>query len=76
MHAPTLLLIGEQEVIVDPAAALERARRLMPDVEGELVPGCRPETCASRREIVDARVREFLGKRAGGRIATASRSVA
>ena len=38
LHAPTLLLIGDHEVISDPAKALERARRLIPDFRGELVP--------------------------------------
>jgi pimeloyl-ACP methyl ester carboxylesterase len=61
MKVPTLLLIGGQEVIADPARALERARRLIPDVEGDLVAGCRHDMCASRHDIVDARVLEFLG---------------
>ena len=38
MRVPTLLLIGDHEVICDPATALARARRLIPDFEGELVP--------------------------------------
>ena len=38
MRVPTLLLIGDHEVISDPATALARARRLIPDFEGELVP--------------------------------------
>jgi pimeloyl-ACP methyl ester carboxylesterase len=62
MKVPTLLLIGREEVISDPARALERARRLIPDFEGELVPGCRHDMCSSRPEVVDARVREFLKK--------------
>lgn len=62
MHVPTLLLIGDHEVISDPARALERARRLVPEFEGELVPGCRHDMCASQHEIVDTRVVEFLQK--------------
>jgi pimeloyl-ACP methyl ester carboxylesterase len=77
MKVPTLLLIGDQEVISDPARALERARRLIPEFEGELVPGCRHDMCSSQHQIVDARVVEFLEKtRADGRTATAERSVA
>jgi pimeloyl-ACP methyl ester carboxylesterase len=60
LHVPTLILYGEQEVICDPARALERARRLIPDFEGALVPRSRHEMCASQHEIVDARVLEFL----------------
>ncbi|MGE5245288.1 MAG: alpha/beta fold hydrolase [Betaproteobacteria bacterium] len=63
LHVPTLLLYGDHEVICDPARALERARRLIPDFRGELVPGSSHEMCASRHEIVDARVLEFLDDR-------------
>ena len=78
MKMPTLLLIGEHEVISDPARALRRARRLIPDFEGELVPGCRHDMCSSRHEIVDARVLAFLKKtRTDDRAAaTTDRSVA
>jgi pimeloyl-ACP methyl ester carboxylesterase len=77
MNVPTLLLIGDHEVISDPAQAMERARRLIRHFEGELVPGCRHDMCASQYEIVDARVLGFLRKtRAGDRTATTERSVA
>jgi pimeloyl-ACP methyl ester carboxylesterase len=77
MKVPTLLLIGDQEVISDPAQALERARRLIPAFEGELVPGCRHDMCASQHHIVDTRVLEFLKTtRTDDRPATAERSVA
>jgi hypothetical protein len=36
MRVPTLLLIGDNEVISDPAKALARARRLIPDFHGDL----------------------------------------
>ena len=62
MRVPTLLLIGDHEVISDPARALARARRLIPDCEGELVPGCRHDMCSSHPHIVDARVVGFLRK--------------
>jgi pimeloyl-ACP methyl ester carboxylesterase len=77
MTVPTLLLIGDQEVISDPARALERAHRLISDFEGELVPGCRHDMSASRHDIVDARVLEFLNKApVDDRATTARRSVA
>lgn len=65
MRVPTLLLIGDHEVISDPTEALARARRLIPDFEGELVPGCRHDMCISQYRIVDARVLEFLKKPPG-----------
>jgi pimeloyl-ACP methyl ester carboxylesterase len=62
MHVPTLLLIGEHEVICDPATALARARRLFPDVQGELVPQSSHDMCFSQHRVVDARVLDFLKK--------------
>ena len=76
MKVPTLLLIGDQEVISDPARALDRARRLIPDCEGELVPGCRHDMCSSQHDIVDARVLDFLEKRGGAHAETEQRFVA
>jgi len=77
MRVPTLLLIGDHEVISDPAKALARARRLIPDLEGELVPRCRHEMCVSQSRIVDARVLEFLRRpRTDDRSAITMRSVA
>jgi len=60
LRVPVLLLIGDREVIYDPAEALARARRLIPNLEGELVPDSGHEMCASQHEIVDARVLGFL----------------
>lgn len=77
MRVPTLLLIGDREVICDPAAALARARRLFPDVRGELVPQSSHEMCFSQYRIVDARVLDFLKKTpAEDRGAITGRSVA
>jgi pimeloyl-ACP methyl ester carboxylesterase len=60
MRVPTLLLMGEQEVIYDPAKALARARRLLPRSEGALLPGCSHDMCVSQHHIVDARMLEFM----------------
>ena len=77
MRVPTLLLIGDHEVICDPATALARARRLFPDVQGELVPESSHDMCFSQRRIVDARVLDFLKKtRTDNRGAITERSVA
>ena len=60
MRVPTLLLVGEHEVICHPTAALDRARRLFPDVQAELVAHSSHDMCSSQHRIVDARVLEFL----------------
>jgi len=60
LKVPVLLLIGDGEVIYDPAKALDRASRLIPNFEGELVQGGNHGVCGSHYPIVDARVLEFL----------------
>jgi pimeloyl-ACP methyl ester carboxylesterase len=60
MHVPTLLLIGDHEVICDPVRALARARRLIPNFEGDLVTRCSHGMCYTQHRIVDARVLDFL----------------
>jgi pimeloyl-ACP methyl ester carboxylesterase len=62
IHAPVLLLMGNQEVLYDASAALDRARRLIPNLQGELIPGCSHDMAFSQHQIVDARVLEFLGQ--------------
>jgi pimeloyl-ACP methyl ester carboxylesterase len=60
LHMPVLLLIGDREVIYDPAKAFDRARALIPNLNGELVPGANHNMCASHYQLVDARMLEFL----------------
>ena len=60
MRVPTLLLIGDHEVVCDPATALARARQFFPDVRGVLVPQSSHEMCFSQRRTVDALVLDFL----------------
>ena len=60
LRVPGLLLIGDREVIYDAAKALARARALIPNFEGELVPSCKHDMCFSQHRIVDARVLDFL----------------
>ncbi len=73
---PVLLLIGEDEVLYDASAALARARRLIPSVDGALVPGCRHDMVFRRADIVDARVVEFLEQTRPGDQARAQYSAA
>jgi pimeloyl-ACP methyl ester carboxylesterase len=60
LHMPVLLLIGDDEVIYDPAKALARARALLPNFKGELVPQSNHNMCSIQHRIVDARVLDFL----------------
>jgi len=76
LRMPVLLLFGDREVIYDPGRALDRARRLIPDLDSGLILRCRHDMCFRRRRIVDARVLDFLDKRGGRRPVARPRSVA
>jgi pimeloyl-ACP methyl ester carboxylesterase len=60
IHAPTLLLIGEREVIYNPAKAIQRARRLIPNVRAEIVPATGHALNIEQVEMVNGRVLDFL----------------
>lgn len=60
MHVPTLLLIGQQEALYDPVVALERARKLMPNLESELVPRASHDMTIGQHEVVNKRIFSFL----------------
>jgi pimeloyl-ACP methyl ester carboxylesterase len=60
MHVPTLLLIGQQESLYDPVAALERARKLIPDLESGLIPQATHGMTQEQHELVDKRILAFL----------------
>ena len=60
VRIPTLLLIGRQEALYDPVAAVERAKQLIPDVKTELIPQAGHEMPMSKAAAVNSRVLEFL----------------
>ncbi len=60
MKNPILLLLGQEEVICNPAAAAERARRLVPNLRAELIPDANHDLTTSRAKIVDEKILEFL----------------
>lgn len=60
LHLPTLLLIGNHEVIYDPNQALNRAVRLIPGIRAELIPDAGHLLIMEQAETVNRRVVEFL----------------
>ena len=62
LKMPVLLLIGENEVIYNATKALARAKQLIPDLTGELVPNCGHDISFSQHEIVNRRLLRFLGE--------------
>lgn len=63
--APTLLLLGEREVIYPAKAALARAGRLIADIEARIIPGAGHALNIDQPELVNAHMLEFLAKDAG-----------
>lgn len=57
---PCLFLVGENEKIYSPAAALKRLRRVAPQVEAEVVPGAGHDLAMVQPDLVARRVLEFL----------------
>ena len=57
---PTLLLIGQQESLYNPVAAIERAKKLIPNIQTELIPHAGHELALSKPEAVDQRILKFL----------------
>ncbi len=62
---PVLLLIGKNEVIYNPAEAMARARQLIPDLTGELIPDCGHDISFRQHKIVNKRVLAFLDETTG-----------
>jgi pimeloyl-ACP methyl ester carboxylesterase len=59
---PTLLLIGEQEVIYDPAAAVDRAKHLISNIKAELIPNASHGLPMEQSELVNARILGFIDR--------------
>jgi pimeloyl-ACP methyl ester carboxylesterase len=57
---PTLLLVGEKEVIYDPKKVLDRARRTMPNITTELVPDGTHMMSWDKREVINTRMIAYL----------------
>ncbi|MBX3083796.1 MAG: alpha/beta hydrolase [Anaerolineae bacterium] len=58
---PTLLLIGEHEIIYKPTVVFERARRLLPHLEAELIMGGGHLFPIDQADATNARLLKFLG---------------
>lgn len=65
IKAPTLLLLGEREVIYDPKAALKRAANLIPNIETRFIPGAGHALNFDQPEMVNMCILEFLNKEVG-----------
>jgi pimeloyl-ACP methyl ester carboxylesterase len=60
LRLPTLLLIGDHEVLYDPALALNRAVKLIPGICAELIADAGHLLIMEQPEIVNRRIVDFL----------------
>lgn len=60
IRPPTLLLIGDKEVIYEPHATLSRARDRMPGIEADIVPDAHHIAAMAKPDDINARIRQFL----------------
>ena len=58
---PILMLIGDQDRL-NPPRVLEQARRLIPQIETEIIPNAGHMLSIEQPELVDARLLKFLVK--------------
>jgi pimeloyl-ACP methyl ester carboxylesterase len=61
ISVPVLLLVGDRESTFDPHKALDRARRLLPRVEADVLPGIGHMVAMEAADVVNARMLRFLG---------------
>ena len=63
IRVPTLLLIGDKEVIYPPERTLQRAKARMPALETALIPGANHLTAMAKPDVVNAAIIEFLQRK-------------
>ncbi len=62
INTPTLLLLGDNEIIYNPQSALERATRLIPNIDAEIIPAVGHGLSQEQPELVNSRILEFFAK--------------
>ena len=65
IKTPALLLIGEKEVILSAPKAIDRAKRLMQDIQAEIIPEASHMLSMDQPEMIDARILKFLSNERG-----------
>ncbi len=58
---PVLLMVGDQEVMYDGLSVLEKAKKLIPNIQTNLVTECGHAVSGEQAEFVNQRVLEFFG---------------
>jgi len=62
IKTPALLLIGEKEVLFSPQKAIDRATRLMPNIQAEIIPDASHILSMDQPRMVNELILKFLNK--------------
>lgn len=65
LSMPTLVLIGQQELLYSPVKAVKRAKEILPDSVVELVHNCNHAVVSDQTELIKTRILDFLGQLTG-----------
>lgn len=57
---PTLLLVGDRELLFNPQAAVQRAAQVLPNAHAEIIRNCKHAVVSDQTAWVSARLLEFL----------------
>jgi pimeloyl-ACP methyl ester carboxylesterase len=60
IQTPILLLIGDHEVIYNPAHVIQRAMRLVPGLKAEMIPNANHNAQVTAPDVVNNKILEFL----------------
>ncbi|MDE4907137.1 alpha/beta hydrolase [Methanogenium marinum] len=60
INVPTLFIVGENEIIYDPVAAIEKVNQLIPNVETKLVPNAGHLVSMEQPSLVNTHILPFL----------------
>ena len=60
IKTPTLLLIGDREKIYKPEETIELAKKAVPGLQAEIIPGAHHITALAQPEIVNQRIEQFF----------------
>lgn len=61
IHTPTLFLAGKNEVIYDPGAAIDRVKKLMPEISTALISDAGHLVSMDQPALVNEQILKFLG---------------
>jgi pimeloyl-ACP methyl ester carboxylesterase len=60
LRVPVLFLVGEHERIYSPETAVQRLRRVAPQVRAEIVPGAGHDLTVAQADLVNQKILEYL----------------